>query len=162
MIILARFIPKNVQVEIEDTYESAGIKYACVRALEGQPFVGGNNWPVATAYATVPASDLEPIEDYQKPEQPNLLSLALEQKKAAWWSGESVWLVGGPRKGAFLKNLSGFIFLFVVGCDKGLPVFHYDPKMNGWRECELVRVNYPAWAEKAQQAIKHGIGAKAK
>jgi len=159
MTILARFTPKNVIVEIEDTFEVAGEKLACVRAIEGRPFVGGNKWPVPTAYATVKAAELETV-DQPQPEQPNLLSLALAQKKAEWWSGESVWLVGGPRKGAFLKNLSGYIFLFVIGCDKGLPVFHYDPKMNGWRECELVRKNYPAWSEKAKQAIEHGIAVR--
>ena len=116
MTILARFTPKNVVVEIQYVFESGGVKLACVRSLEGKPFVAGNKWPVATEYATVPATDLAIIGQSAGgwPQPTNLLSLALAAARPKWHSGQSVWLVGGPRKGAFLKNLDGFVF-FVRG-----------------------------------------------
>ena len=49
------------EVKINDTYEMAGTKYACVEALEGEPFVGGDTYPVATRYGIVPVSELQLI-----------------------------------------------------------------------------------------------------
>jgi hypothetical protein len=161
MTIIAVFRPKNVSVEILDVFDGPqGIKLACVRALDGKPFVGGDKWPVATSFATVPTSDLtdvaESVERYPKPLPANLLSLALAAARLQWYSGESVWLVGGPHKGAYLKNLSGWVYLFVIGYSKGLPVFYFDPGEYRWKECRQVKQNYQDWSAEARRALEGG------
>lgn len=155
MTILARYTPKNEKVEIQDVFECGGVKLVCIRALDGKPFIGGDKWPVATPYATVPASDLAPIEESAQPV--NLLSLSLAAAKPAWYSGESVWLVGNGKngKGAYLKNVGGWIMLFCLGpYSKGLPVFYFDPSANAWVESQQLRKNYQAWAAEVKQALE--------
>lgn len=45
MTILARF--QNNEVEVLDVYtDGAGVKWASVEAQDGEPFVGGDKWPV--------------------------------------------------------------------------------------------------------------------
>ena len=51
---------KEKPIEVLDVYEDgAGIKWAAIKALEGQPFVGGNKWPVRTPYTTAKVKDLD-------------------------------------------------------------------------------------------------------
>jgi hypothetical protein len=50
-----------IPVEILDRFECGGVDLASVRALEGQPFVGGDTYPVRTEYATVKACDLQAL-----------------------------------------------------------------------------------------------------
>lgn len=162
MTIIARYISKNVSVEILDVFDSPEGKLASVRALDGKPFVGGDKWRVATCFATVPAADLSPET---QPEQPakvgctakpeaNLLTLALAAARSQWPNSETVWLVGGPRKGAYLVNVGGWVNLYVVGFGKPLPIFCLDPAAGEWKESRQLRKNYPVWAAEAQQALE--------
>ena len=48
------------EVKVNDTYTMAGKEYACVEALDGEPFVGGDTYPVATRYGVVPADEVKP------------------------------------------------------------------------------------------------------
>lgn len=57
MTILA-LIKHEIPVSIEDVYEMGGVKLAVVKALDGQPFVGGDKWPIRGEYTTVKASEL--------------------------------------------------------------------------------------------------------
>jgi hypothetical protein len=60
-MIIADYTPKSVTVKILDAYECGGVTWAVVQALAGKPFVGGDKWPVATEFATLPAADLAPV-----------------------------------------------------------------------------------------------------
>jgi len=158
MSIVARYTPKNVSVEIQDVFDSPEGKLAAVRALDGKPFVGGDKWPVATCFATVRASDLAVVEE---PAQPvSLLTLALAASRPQWPNAESLWLVGGPRKGAYLVNVGGWVNLYVIGFGKPLPMFVFDPGKGEWLEARQARKTYWAWATEAKQALEAGIGAR--
>jgi hypothetical protein len=150
----------NVQVEILDVFDSPEGKLAVVQAVSGKPFVGGDKWPVATPYATVPAADLVDVAElaagWPQPQPSNLLALALAAARPQWPNFESVWLVGGPSKGAYLKNVGGWVYLFASGYAKGLPVFYLDPAVGEWKESRRARKEYQAWAAEARQAIDCG------
>lgn len=60
-MIIADYTPQSVTVKILDVYECGGMTWAVVQALAGKPFVGGDKWPVATEFATLPAVDLAPV-----------------------------------------------------------------------------------------------------
>lgn len=49
----------NTAVEVLDAFDGLAV----VRALEGQPFVGGTHWPVRTALATVRVDQLHASPD---------------------------------------------------------------------------------------------------
>jgi hypothetical protein len=108
MTILARYTPKNVNVEIQDVFECGSVKLACVRSLDSKPFVGGDKWPVATPYAMVPMSDLanivESADGWPQPQPANLLSLALAAARPQWPNAELVWLVGNPARALILRT----------------------------------------------------------
>ena len=60
-MIVARYLPKDVTVQVNDVFECGGEQLATVEALAGAPFMGGDKWPVRTRYATVKAADLAPV-----------------------------------------------------------------------------------------------------
>jgi hypothetical protein len=151
-----------VNVEIQDVFDCCGIKLACIRALDGKPFVSGDKWPVATSYTTVPASDLSDIKESTdgRPQSANLLIMALAAARPQWPNSESVWLVGNPRNGAYLKNVDGWVYLFVIGVSNGLPIFYFDPALWKWKECRQVREDYLNWAAEAKHELECGIKAR--
>ena len=61
MAILAHY--ENTIVEVLDIFVCGGVALTVVRAIEGDPFVGGDRYPVRTPYATVKANDLEIQDD---------------------------------------------------------------------------------------------------
>ena len=151
MSILAQY--QNMIVEVLDVYtDGAGVKLASVKAQDGQPFIGGDKWPIRTKFATVKVAELSKVSE---PSKPNLLDLALDQARAQWHNGESVWLVRNDNSGAFLKNDgNGFVNLNVTGCREYLNIFHLDPESWSWQICRNLEKNYQSWAAKAQDALK--------
>ena len=149
---IVTYSPLNVQVEILDEFDSREGKLVVVEALKGKPFVGGDKWAIPTCFATVKISDLAVSED----EPENLLSLALAAKRDQWPNAETVWLVGTPKakKGAYLKNVGGWVYLYAVGYGPGIPAYFLDPAQNAWVESRQLRKNYSSWAEKAKEALK--------
>ena len=56
-MIIARY--KDSPVEVLDVYtDGAEVWWAAIRALEGSPFIGGDRWPIRTAYTTAKVEDL--------------------------------------------------------------------------------------------------------
>ena len=53
---------KSHPVEVVEMYTTPGGTHVVVKALEGQPFVGGNKWPVRTEWAFCMAEDLHLTE----------------------------------------------------------------------------------------------------
>jgi len=152
MSILAQY--QNIVVEVLSVYtDGDGVKWASVEAQDGQPFIGGDKWPVRTKFATVKVEELS--ENSHPAEEQNLLDLALAQAKEQWYSGESVWIWRSGSKGVFLKNDGdGFVSLNVTGYREYLNFFHLDPKTWSWRPCRELEKNYKSWASKAQEALK--------
>ena len=152
MSILAQY--QNIIVEVQDIYtDGAGVKWASVEAQDGQPFIGGDKWPIRTRFATIKVEELS--ENPHPAEKQNLLNLALAQARPQWHSGESVWLFRSGNTGAFLKNDgNGFVNLNVTGYREYLNFFHLDPESWSWRPCRNLEKNYRSWAAKAQEALK--------
>ena len=152
MTILAQF--QNQNVEILDTYQAGGVTMASVKAIEGTPFVGGNDRPTRTAYTTCKADELAGVHSDQpqaeQTQQTNLLALALAQAKPQWHSGESIWIWRGARCGAFLKNMGDFIRLYLTDRDPGLVVFYLT--LTGWQPAANLESNYQAWTLKVKAA----------
>jgi len=46
------------EVFIRDIYSSGDIMYVTVQALVGEPFVGGDRWPIHTNISIIPLSDV--------------------------------------------------------------------------------------------------------
>lgn len=148
MSIIATY--QNHKVKVLDVYELKDGKKASVQALDGTPFVGGDKWPIPTAYAIVPADELESVEELQ----PNrngkkLLDLALNQERPQWCSSESVWIWGDNKRGAFLKEGEGHVCLCLVGVRESCPVFWLDP-YKGWEVVPNVTNLYNRWVEKVR------------
>jgi hypothetical protein len=145
MTILARI--RNQQVEILDAYEAGGEKRACIRALEGQPFVGGDRWPVHTEYTTAPAGELQDVHQ----DAPTLLDLALAEAKSQWHAGEAVtiWRTRCGKCGAFLKNDGGRVNLHLTGRAPYVTVFILTA--GGWEVSRSVKTDYLAWVAKVQR-----------
>jgi len=57
--ITARCNGSKIPVIVLDYFVCGGVRLATVEALEGQPFVGGDKWPVQTPWATVKVADLD-------------------------------------------------------------------------------------------------------
>lgn len=73
MSILAQY--QNMIVEVLDVYTNgAGVKWASVEAQDGEPFIGGDKWPVRGRFGTVRVCDLSKA---QEPSKPNLLDWRL-------------------------------------------------------------------------------------
>lgn len=142
---------KNQKVEILDTFEAGGVVLANVKALEGLPFMGGNKWPVHTAYTTCKAAELTPVRTDPQP-LTNLLNLALSfASKVQWSAGESVWIWRNNGKGgAFLKEAQGWVNLYLTGYKRPLPVFWLNPASWKWEARRNVSTDYLAWAAKAR------------
>ena len=158
MTILARF--QNQDVEILDVYEANGVKMCSLRAVYGTPFVGGDRWPVWTAYTIAPAGELSEVHQERhpgeagaqaKPARPNLLDLALAQAKPQWYTGETVWIWRNNGKGgAYLKNNGGFVSLCLTGHQPSCVIFYLLPI--GWQTSKVVKADYRKWVEKLQEA----------
>lgn len=150
MTILAQYNSQNV--EILDTFtDGAGATVASVKALEGQPFTGGDKFPVHSAFTTCPAAELVNVRQdpqAEQPQRPNLLALALAEARPQWHSGESVWIWKGQHSGAFLKNTGDFIRLFLSDRDPGLVVFYLTG--TGWQPVADLESKYQAWVRKVQ------------
>jgi hypothetical protein len=155
MTILAE-LPKNdntIKVEVLDAYEVNGVKFAAVKACEGQPFVGGDKWPIKTEFATVPASEL--VNPNGKKPKKNLLAMALEQARDQWFETQVVFLVGDRFvKGAYLKASEGEVRLNLVGYGPSLKVYWLDLGTGEWKVARNLEGKYQAWARKAQEATK--------
>lgn len=54
----AFFAGEYHEVFMGDVFQSGGINYVTVDAIHGEPFVGGDKWPVHTAHATFPLSEV--------------------------------------------------------------------------------------------------------
>jgi hypothetical protein len=145
---------KSNKVEITDVYESGGIQYASVKACEGEPFVGGNKWPVRTAYTIAQVDELEPVNDDQPQTQPNnLLALALQYApKGQWYSGEIVYIFGNKKHGAYLRECGGFVKLMLTNYPPSCLIFWLS--FDGWQISGNVKESYNTWARKAAEVIK--------
>jgi hypothetical protein len=145
---------KNQKVEVTDYWESGGIQYASVKACEGEPFIGGDKWPVRTAYTIAQVDELKPVGLEPDQAQPdNLLILALQYaNKRQWYSGEVIRLWKNGSKYAFLKEEDGFIKLNITGYQPSCLLFWLSTE--GWQVSERVNESYYKWARQAQEAIK--------
>jgi len=81
MAILAHY--QTYTVEVLDVYQAGGVKLASVKALEGEPFTGGDKWPVPTKWATVKAADLAGVMVTNMPAAQVLAILAAYRKAQA-------------------------------------------------------------------------------
>ena len=145
-----RAIYRGIPVEVLETYESGGVKYAAVRAIEGKPFVEWGTLPNPTEYETVKLEELSKITTDQKSvsDQSNLLSMALAYKdKKQWYSGESIWLWRNGSRGAFLKEEQGFIKLNLVGEHKSVTIFWLNPDKWEWDASRNVGIEYHKWVD---------------
>jgi hypothetical protein len=157
---IARY--KNQEVEIHDRYTIGGVEYAAVKAIEGKPFMGGDRFPVKSAWATAKVDELEKClsPDIPQPKQDNLLNLALAQERPQWINGEAVTIWENGHRSAILKNFGGFVDLCLSDYPKGVTVFWLDPR-KGWTVNAKVGQEYRLWAasvKAAQEAsmLKHG------
>jgi hypothetical protein len=152
MLSIARF--KNVKVEIQDQYECGGILYATIKACEGEPFVGGDKWPIKTAYTICQVDEFQTVGTAPDQVQPdNLLNLALQYiSKRQWYSGEVVRIWTDHTRYAFLKEEGGFVRLNVSGYQPSCLIFWLS--VEGWQVSEEVNESYYKWARKAQEMIK--------
>jgi hypothetical protein len=149
MSSIARY--KKQLVEIQDQWESGGIQYASVKALHGEPFMGGDKWPIHTAQTNAPVDELEPVIDPAHPA--NLLALALQYtNKPQWYAGESIFIWGDRHRGAFLKEEGGFVRLSLINYDPSCLIFYLDRE--GWTVSQRVQESYKSWARKAREAVK--------
>lgn len=80
MSIIALY-ENRIPVEVIDACECGGVKLACVQALEGKPFVGGDKWPVYTEFATVKAADLAGVMVTELA-RPQVLAILAAYRKA--------------------------------------------------------------------------------
>ncbi len=140
----------SIEVEVLDTYEAGGVKYAAVKALEGKPFVGGDKWPVRTEFTVVEAAKL--INPNGK--KPNLLEMALGQAREQWPEATTVWLWGGSKLGVFLKASEGFVTLNITRYEPSLTIWWLDLMTGEWKVARNLEAKYKAWAAKAQEAVK--------
>jgi hypothetical protein len=152
MASIARF--KNIKVEVQDQYETGGILYASIKAWEGEPFVGGDKWPVKTAYTVVQVDELEHVElEPDQVQADNLLALALRySNKKQWYSGEVVRLWTNHSHYAFLKEEGGFVNLCITGYQPSCLIFWLS--IDGWQISQRVNESYYKWSNKAQEVIK--------
>jgi hypothetical protein len=141
--------PEPIEVVVLDRYPCGGVELCSVRAAAGEPFVGGDKWPIKTAYATVKVADLT-----QEADQPaNLLEMALAAAKRQWYAGEVVWVWGDQRLGAFLKETSNdFVNLNLTGYDPFTPIFWMDPTTWAWAPIPKVEKHYRAWVKSYRKA----------
>jgi hypothetical protein len=152
MLSIARF--KTIRVEVQDQYECGGTLYATVKACEGEPFVGGNKWPVSTAYTIVQVDELEAIDIEPDQIQPDsLLALALRySSKKQWYSGEVVRIWTDHTRYAYLKEEGGFVKLSISDYQPSCLIFWLS--IDGWQISEQVNESYSKWSRKAQEVIK--------
>jgi hypothetical protein len=87
-------------------------------------------------------------QSHQPQACPNLLDLALAQRREQWPISETVWLIPGR---VFLKNEDCIIVLNLVGYARGLPIFALDLLSGRWRTVVNLTDNYTAWASRARQ-----------
>jgi len=145
---------KTIPVEVLESYECGGIQLANVKAVEGQPFVGGDRWPVRSEYTTVHLDQLTPPSAPQET-KPNLLALAMAYStKRQWSAGESVWIWDKRPKGAFLKETGGFVELCVAGLPWSCPVFYFDPGAYAWQPVANVQEQYAKWVNAARNELE--------
>ena len=150
----------TIKVEVLDAYEVNGVKFAAVKACEGQPFVGGDKWPVKTEFATVEASELVRVPGTPPNGKRNLLEMAITQARDQWIECQTVWLWGGPKKGAYLKAAEGEVRLNVIGYRKSLLIFWLDLGTGEWRIARDLEAGakpgskYSEWARKAREVVK--------
>lgn len=147
MTIIAEYA--NVTVEILDGWQNPdGVSFASVKAVEGQPFVGGLCEPVRSAYRVVKAAELQNVhsDPQPAPAAPNLLAMALEYAdKSQWSSGETVWIY---KRQVFLKEQQGFVHLCVVGKQASCKVFWLNADGWHWEPVHSVNTRYSQWVEK--------------
>ena len=83
----------------------------------------------------------------------NLLTLALEQERPIWHSGETVTLVadrqGRPK--AYLKEMTCVVYLCTGKDLPELPVFRLD--IEGWITVPNLEQKYPAWVARCQELL---------
>ena len=60
---MAAMMYHSYEVDVTDVFECGGVKLACVTAIDGKPFIGGDKWPIRTKYTVVRADELTPIEE---------------------------------------------------------------------------------------------------
>jgi hypothetical protein len=159
-MIIAVFTPRNLKVEILETWECGGVQLAAIRALSGLPFADGAKTTTKTAYLTVKAAELAPIDK-------NLLSMALQYSdRDQWYVGETVWLWGDNKRGAFLANEDGVVKLRLIGSLLGCTVFVLDHETWTWRLSNNLEDNYSKWiaAVEAEQTrmLAHKAGLEAR
>jgi hypothetical protein len=145
---------KNIKVEVTDFWESGGIQYASIKACEGEPFIGGNKWPVYTAYAIAQVDELQPIAlEPDQVQADNLLALALlYSSKKQWYSGEVIRLWTNHTHFAYLKEEDGFVNLCISDYQPSCLIFWLSTE--GWQISQRVNESYYKWARKAQEVIK--------
>jgi hypothetical protein len=96
-------------------------------------------------------SDVRENSDTE-PDQPNLLSLALQHaEKKQWATSETVWIWGTKQKGAFLKNEGGFVRLCLVGISESTTIFWLNPDKRQWELWSLVNTDYRKWIEELKK-----------
>lgn len=152
MTILAHYKTEyfDEPVEVLDTWDTPKGKYASVKAITGKPFIGGDKWPVHTEYTTTPITNLLDIHQDQPAAstQKSLIDLALEQARAQWHNGQTVWIWKGNHAGAYLKNLGGQVKLCLTDRQPSCLIFILT--MNGWEMNNKVQTDYRCWLEAVQ------------
>ena len=87
-----------------------------------------------------------------EPDQPNLLSLALQHaEKKQWATSETIWIWGDKQRGAFFKNEGGFVRLCLVGIAESSTNYWLNPDSWRWEIWTLVNTDYRKWREKMKK-----------
>ena len=76
-----------------------------------------------------------------------LLEMALEQEKAQWYAGESVWLIPGH---VFLKQSNGDVHLCLAGYPGDCLIWYLDLHTCTWTTPRDLQRRYARWAEHAK------------
>jgi hypothetical protein len=80
-----------------------------------------------------------------------ILDLARAAAKEQWSTGESQWIWGDKANGAYLKNVTGYIRLYLTRRGApGLNIFMLGSEHN-WVEVKGLDAKYAAWKEKVNQ-----------
>jgi hypothetical protein len=160
MAILAQVQARGtlIPVEVTDTFTGGGgRKLAAVRAINGKPFItwthGG---PCEDDRATYPVDCVKnvtvTVED--DPKAANLFKRAIElaANKRQWYPGEVVYIWGDPKRGVFLKEAGGSVYLYVTGYREPCRIYYL--ALDGWQVSDKAAEDYGRWAAQAAEVVK--------